>query len=179
MSANVLVVYASHHEATHGIADRIAEVLRESGHRAIVRPASDPGGIDAYDAFVVGSAVYMFHWIKDARSFVRRHARALSQRPTWFFSSGPLGPVAAGHEADTQPRELPELVAAAHPREHRVFAGAYDPASRPVGFMERLSRMMPATRDLLPAGDFREWAEIDEWAKEIAAALEAVPAAAG
>ena len=179
MSANVLVVYASHHEATHGIADRIAEVLRDAGHRAIVRRASDPGGTEAYDAFVVGSAVYMFHWIKDAASFVRHHAAALSERPTWLFSSGPLGPATPEQDANAEPRDIPELIAAVHPRAHRIFYGAYDPESRPVGFMERLSRTMPATRDLLPGGDFRDWAAIDAWAKEIASELDRVPAAVG
>jgi menaquinone-dependent protoporphyrinogen oxidase len=39
---------------------------------------------------------------------------------------------------------------------------------------------MPAIRDLLPAGDFRDWPAIEAWAREIAAALTAgkVPAAA-
>jgi menaquinone-dependent protoporphyrinogen oxidase len=31
---------------------------------------------------------------------------------------------------------------------------------------------MPAARDILPAGDFRDWPAIEAWAREIAAALE-------
>jgi len=34
---------------------------------------------------------------------------------------------------------------------------------------------MPATRDLLPAGDFRDWDEIDAWARGIADELTRVP----
>jgi menaquinone-dependent protoporphyrinogen oxidase len=30
---------------------------------------------------------------------------------------------------------------------------------------------MPATRDALPAGDFRDWPVIDAWAAQIAAEL--------
>ena len=30
---------------------------------------------------------------------------------------------------------------------------------------------MPAIRDILPEGDFREWDAIDAWAREIAATL--------
>ena len=29
--------------------------------------------------------------------------------------------------------------------------------------MERVTRLMPAARDALPTGDFRDWAEIDAW----------------
>jgi menaquinone-dependent protoporphyrinogen oxidase len=34
---------------------------------------------------------------------------------------------------------------------------------------------MPAARNALPRGDFRDWPEIDAWADEIAAALATVP----
>ncbi len=42
-------------------------------------------------AFVVGSAVYVGHWEKAAVQFVREHETVLADRPTWLFSSGPLG----------------------------------------------------------------------------------------
>jgi menaquinone-dependent protoporphyrinogen oxidase len=43
---------------------------------------------------------------------------------------------------------------------------------------ERLIRLMPASKGLLPRGDFRDWEAIGAWAREIAAALrpEPVPA---
>jgi menaquinone-dependent protoporphyrinogen oxidase len=43
---------------------------------------------------------------------------------------------------------------------------------------ERLARMMPAVKDTLPEGDFREWDVIDAWAREIAEGI-AVPVAVG
>jgi menaquinone-dependent protoporphyrinogen oxidase len=36
---------------------------------------------------------------------------------------------------------------------------------------ERLVRLMPAARLVLPAGDFRDWDAIEAWAHEIAAEL--------
>jgi flavodoxin len=50
----VLVTYASKHGSTRGIAERIAEKLRQLGRDAEVRPVdevSDPG---SYEAFVIG-----------------------------------------------------------------------------------------------------------------------------
>ncbi len=54
----VLVTYASKHGSTQGIAERIAEKLRQMGKEAETRSVdevSDPG---SYQAFVIGSAVY-------------------------------------------------------------------------------------------------------------------------
>ena len=87
----VLVVYASRYGATQEIAERIAATLRQQSLEATVQPANhadDPAG---YDAAVIGSAAYYFHWMKPATEFVRRNRDALAHRPVWLFSSGPLG----------------------------------------------------------------------------------------
>jgi menaquinone-dependent protoporphyrinogen oxidase len=43
---------------------------------------------------------------------------------------------------------------------------------------ERLVRLMPAAKRVLPTGDFREWDAIEAWARDIAAQLvEKVPVA--
>jgi menaquinone-dependent protoporphyrinogen oxidase len=43
---------------------------------------------------------------------------------------------------------------------------------------ERVVRMMPAAKNILPRGDFRDWDAIDAWAREIATSLGS-PLAAG
>jgi len=52
-----------------------------------------------------------------------------------------------------------------------VFFGARNPAAKPIGLAERLVALMPAAKDALPKGDFRDWPAIDAWADEIATAL--------
>ena len=52
-----------------------------------------------------------------------------------------------------------------------MFFGAWDPSAPPIGMAERLVRLMPASKDSMPGGDFRDWAAIDAWAAEIAADL--------
>ena len=69
----VLVAYATRHGATAGIAERIGSKLREHGLDATVLPAKDVRDVREYDAFVIGSAAYMYHWLKDATDFVHRH----------------------------------------------------------------------------------------------------------
>ena len=43
---------------------------------------------------------------------------------------------------------------------------------------ERLVRMMPAAKRVLPTGDFREWDAIEAWARKIAGQLVAEVAVA-
>ncbi len=174
----VLVAYASRHGATRGIAERVAQTLERDGLEVTLERVDRAREVEGYDAFVIGASAYFFHWAKEATGFVRRHGSLLSTHPTWLFSSGPLGTEkvdANGRDAyeSARPREFPELDEAIHPREERIFFGAYDPNASPVGFMERLTRLMPATRNALPSGDFRDWPEIEAWADGIARALDA------
>jgi menaquinone-dependent protoporphyrinogen oxidase len=182
----VLIVHASRHGGTAGIAERIGEVLRPEGVDTVVAAAADMPDPRGFDAYVVGSGVYIGSWLKEGTKYLERHAATLATRPCWLFSSGPLpgssrqskDPVADPIEDALGPREGPgsggrkkieQLSAAIHPREHRVFLGAYDPTDPPRSMSERLIRLTPAAKDLLPAGDFRDWPVIEAWAREIAA----------
>jgi len=168
----VLVVYASKHGATREIAERIAQTIAAAGQQAQARPVTAAGDLNSYDAVVVGSAVYMGHWQKEATEFIRRNRAVLAGHPVWLFSSGPLGtePVDAQGQDLTvaaEPKEIAELTAAIHPRGHRVFFGALDPGR--LGLGERAIRKLPAARAIMPEGDFRDWAQIEAWARGIAA----------
>jgi menaquinone-dependent protoporphyrinogen oxidase len=179
---HVLVAYASRHGATQGIAERIAQTLRSKGLDAEAISAASVRDAAGYDAFVIGSAAYMFHWLKDAARFVHRNRAILAERPVWLFSSGPLGTDAVDKDGIDQkvaavPKEIAELTAAVDARDHRVFFGAYDRDRKPIGLAERFVGLMPAARDALPAGDFRDWPEIEAWAAEIAHDLQRVPVA--
>jgi menaquinone-dependent protoporphyrinogen oxidase len=178
----VLVGYASRHGATAGIAERIAAALREAGLSAEARPIAEVRELSDYDAFVIGAAAYMFHWLKDATRFVKRHHRLLAERPVWLFSSGPLGTDLVDEEGRdifeaTRPKEFDELSDLVHSSGERVFFGAWDPNAPPVGLGERMVRHMPAARTSIPAGDFRDWPAIDAWAAGIARELHAANAA--
>ena len=50
---SILVLYASKHGATQGIAERIAVTLTASGQRVQVHSVQDAGALDGYDAFVI------------------------------------------------------------------------------------------------------------------------------
>jgi menaquinone-dependent protoporphyrinogen oxidase len=177
----VLVAYASRHGATQGIAERIALTLQAAGIDAELRAATSVKRVAEYDAFVIGSAAYMFHWLKDAVSLVQRNRAVLVGKPVWLFSSGPLGtdPLDAkgrDQKVSAIPKEIPELREAVGARDHRVFFGVYERDRKPIGLAERFVSHMPAAREGLPEGDFRDWPEIEAWAAGIARDLLSVPA---
>lgn len=172
----ILVAHASRHGSTAEIADRIAARLRERGLDAAALDVTQVQDAAAYDAYVVGGAVYMFHWLKPVRKFVRRHENLLASRPVWLFASGPLGDEPVDEEGNDllevgRPREFDHLQELLEPRDAKVFFGSWDPDAPPVGVAERMMRLAPAGQDALPAGDFRDWAAIDAWADGIATAL--------
>jgi menaquinone-dependent protoporphyrinogen oxidase len=87
----VLVAFASKHGSTKGIADFIGATLRQKGLDVDVLETSQVQNIQSYDAFVLGSALFIGHWMKEAKQFALKNSAILSTRPVWLFSSGPTG----------------------------------------------------------------------------------------
>jgi menaquinone-dependent protoporphyrinogen oxidase len=165
----ILVAFASRYGGTLGIAEAIARSLEDAGHEVDVVPADEARDLGRYDAFVLGSGVYVGRWLKPARKLVEKHATVLAARPTWLFSSGPIG-APPKPEAETAV-DADDIVALTDARGHRVFAGKLDKSR--LRFGDRA--VVTAVRS--PEGDFRDWEEIDAWAREIATALSPVAAA--
>jgi menaquinone-dependent protoporphyrinogen oxidase len=161
----VLVATASRHGATKGIGDEIASRLSSHAMIADSLPVEEVSDLSGYDAIVLGSAVYAGRWLEHARHFIDHHAAELAARPTWIFSSGPLGQPPEPDEANAVNAE--PILERTGAREHRVFTGKLD--MHELGFGERtVSRVVHAKE-----GDFRDWTAIHEWADSIATALEA------
>ena len=180
----VLVAYASKHGSTKGIAEFIGGRLSALGLQADVKDVksvSEPAG---YGAYVVGSAVYMFHWMKEAKQFLSRNRTLLSSRPVWMFSSGPVGPSRTNLKGEdlldvsvSGPKEIGGLQEAVRARDHKIFFGALDGSklTGATGFMYRAARRSEAARQSMPEGDFRDWKEIEAWADSIALVLKPAP----
>ena len=155
----VLVSAASKHGSTGEIAVAIADVLVARNFEAATVPPERVEAIEQYDAVVLGSAVYAGHWLKEARDLADSRAAALSGRPVWLFSSGPIGDPPKPEDDPVNTADLMEKTGA---RSHRLFAGKLD--KHKLGFGERA--IVVALR--APEGDFRDWDEIRGWAGEIA-----------
>ncbi len=166
---NILVTYASKYGATQEIAERIGEVLRQAGLQVDILPVASIRNLAAYEAVILGSAVYIGKWHKEAETFLRTNEKILAERPTWLFSSGPTGegnPVELV-EGWRLPDALKPVADRIHPRDIAVFHGYINPEK--VNFIEKW-----AVKSLVkkPFGDFRDWNSIVAWATGIADALQ-------
>lgn len=163
MSPRVLIAFASKYGATAEIAEKIGEVLRQSDCQVDVMPANHVNEVTAYDAVVLGSAVYTGHWVKEAAQFLTSHEDALAQKPVWLFSSGPTGD---GDPVETMggwrfPLDLQPIADRVNPRDTTLFQGKIDIDKLHLG--EKL--MVKAVKAQL--GDSRDWDAISDWAREI------------
>jgi menaquinone-dependent protoporphyrinogen oxidase len=158
----VLVCAASKYGATAEIAQAVADVLAERGCEVTVLPPQNVAAVEEFDAVVLGSAVYMGQWMKPARELAQRSTGALAARPVWLFSSGPVGEPAK--PADN-PVDITKILQATGARDHQIFTGKL--IRKHLSFPDRA--MASAIR--AQEGDFRNWAQIKDWATGIADTL--------
>jgi len=155
----VLVTAASRHGATREIAEAIGDELTCRGVTVTVLPVEMVESIDAFDAVVLGSGIYMGHWLSPARTFVERFWDELVMMPVWLFSSGPVGEPLRPVD---QPVDLGDVEVLTVAREHRIFPGRI--AKESLGLSEKAICKALS----VPEGDFRDWAEVRDWAVTIA-----------
>lgn len=158
----VLVAFGSRHGSTEEIALEIGRQLAEDGCVPTVRSADLVTSASGYDAFVIGSGVYMGRWLSAAREMLARHRDVLRTKPVWLFSSGPLGypprPENDGTDAANAALELGAI-------ESRRFGGRLDRSM--LSFTERATVRLVGAEE----GDFRDWEVIRGWAAGIATML--------
>ncbi|MFD7459776.1 MULTISPECIES: flavodoxin domain-containing protein [unclassified Streptomyces] len=159
MTEKVLVAYGTTNGSTARIAETVADVLRTRGLTVETAPAGAVDDVTPYDAVVVGGALYAGRWHKDARRFVRRHRRALAERPLWLFSSGPLDSSAGERDIPPVPG-VRRVMVRLDAQEHITFGGCLEEGAR--GFVARM-----ILRDGR-GGDFRDFPGIERWAARVA-----------
>lgn len=157
----VLVAYGSKRGGTREIAEKIAEVLLGEGVDAELADAGDVRSVDSYDAAIIGGALYMNRWQRDARNLLVHHAQALRTRPVWLFSSGPLD-FSADDKLMPPTAQVAGLMERVGARGHVMFGGRLEPDAK--GFVA--SAMAKSH-----AGDWREWHRVQTWAKDVAREL--------
>jgi len=162
MLSKVLVAYGTTNGSTARIAEAVADVLRKEGLTVEALPARSVEGVEAYDAVVVGGGLYAGRWHRDARRFVRRHRRALTGRPLWFFSSGPLDATASERDIPPVPG-VRRAMARLDAKEHITFGGCLEEGAK-----GRIARMIVSSGK---GGDFRDFGQIETWAEGIGAQL--------
>ena len=169
----VLVTAASRHGSTAEIAEAIGDELKSRGFEVTVAPPEDVGALSEFEAVVLGSAVYMGHWLAPATGLAHRIGAELSGKPVWLFSSGPVGNRSSkfAQQMDVDPVELQAVQEATGAREHKRFSGKLDRHNLR-GFQRVGLSLFRGFQ-----GDFRDWKAVREWAASIADQLPQATAA--
>lgn len=168
MDKKVLVTYATKYGATAEIAEHIGQTLQDTGLQVDVQPVKQVRNIQPYSAAIIGSAVYIGAWRKEAVKFLQLHELELAKIPVWLFSSGPTG------EGDPVqllqgwrfPKGLQPIINRMQPRDIAVFHGSVD--ENKVNAIDKW--MIKQVKS--PVGDFRDWQAITAWAQGIAQVLQ-------
>ena len=175
MDIQVLVAYATKYGATAEIAEKIGQVLRQAGLRTDVLPTDRVSDLTPYKAVVLGSAVYIGKWRKEAVKFLQANEKMLAERQVWLFSSGPTG---EGDPVELVngwrfPKALQPIADRIQPRDIAVFHGNVN--MKKLNFIEKwMIKNVKA-----PLGDFRDWDAITSWATAIADVLKEEGLASG
>lgn len=154
----VLVTWESRNGGTAGIGQVVAGVLEGRGFDVTALPAEEASDLGRFDAVIVGGALYLDRWPRGLSRFVKRNTEELSERPVWFFSSGPLDDSA---EVSTIPatQAVAGLAKRVGVRGHMTFGGRLAPDAK--GF---LARLMARNH----GGDWRNEKQIRAWATTVA-----------
>lgn len=171
---NVLVAYASRCGSTAGVAERIGQTLRTSGHSSQVLSVEDVKDLGSYDAVILGSAIRTGKWLPEAMDFVGTHRDALSQKPVAYFHtcitlSKPTDENLTKARSFFEP--LTERFSEVRPMSLSVFAGVLDYAklSGPM----RMVMKWKMNGQGIAEGDYRDWNAIETWGNGVSNILTA------
>lgn len=165
---SLVVAAASRHGGTCEIADRLAGTLGEAlpeGWNVVRSDLSDLRAFDGADAVVLGSAIYFGHWMHAAARALA-YVKNAALFDLWLFSTGPISDV---ESENAQIISADAMVTSGQAVEHQVFGGRLDTSQ--LNWVERTA--VKAVHAL--PGDHRDWDQVDEWARHIAAQLQVVP----
>ena len=166
---SILVTFSTIHGSTQQVAEKVAATLCEQGLPVDLQPVKQVRAIDPYQAIVLGAPLYMFHWHKDAFSFLSRHRTALAQKPVAIFALGPINNVEKEF-ADARAMLDQELAKYTwlKPIAIEIFGGKLDPPHFKLPY-----NLIPAMNKM-PVSDIRDWAAITTWASNLPTKLQLV-----
>jgi menaquinone-dependent protoporphyrinogen oxidase len=142
-----------------------------------VRLARNVLSVDAYDAIILGSAIYQFNWLTDARRFLKNHYAALSSKPTALFIVCSAMYRDTPENRDAVRKSFVEPVLSRYPdirpRAVGLFGGAVDFKTNHYNLFEKIVlRILGKILGFKDSADWRDWEYISDWAQEVADKLQ-------
>lgn len=165
MSNKILVVFASRHGSTAGIAKAVGQTLMNEGYQVDVLPVNDVKSLSDYRAVVAGSAIQAGKWLPEAIDFIQRNSVSLKQLP---FAAFQVCMTMAMPKADKYKEFVSSWMSPVSsivkPKYEGTFAGVLDIKNiKSLG--DRLKFRISVWFGVWKEGDHRNWDEIQDWAK--------------
>ena len=159
MDRRVLVAYASKAGSTAEIAEEIGKVFAERSFAVDVLPAKNVTDLSRYRAVVLGSAIRIGKILPDAMSFIERNQETLRNIPFSLFVVCLTMREDESCNRQTVRGYLDPVYKLVEPARLGLFAGALN--SKRLGLSERMLMKALKAAD----GDYRQWDQIDDWAR--------------
>ena len=165
MHNRILVTYATRAGSTAEIAETIGEVLAARGFVVDVKPMKEAPPLKNYSAVILGSATRMGSWLTEAVEFVKNNQASLIHIPTAIFTVHVLN--TGNDEACRAARQAyaEAVLQLITPKAEAFFAGKID--LEKLSFADRVITKMIAGDEGPKVGDFRDWDDVNDWAKMV------------
>ena len=168
----ILIAYDTIHGSTAAVADKIGKELCSRGFKVDVRFVGNTSSIEEYDAVILGSAIYEFTWLPDARRFLRNYYAALSSKPVAVFivCSAMYQDTPESRDAVRKAFVTPLLTRypAINPLSIGLFGGAVDFNTNRYNLFEKIVlRILGKALGFKDSADWRDWDYISDWAQEV------------
>ncbi len=170
-----LIVYGTRWGSTADIAEKIGDTFKNKAIIAeIVDAKKQSPKVDSYDIVVIGSGISMGKWTKETLDFLKNNSAGLRNKKVALFVSCGLV-LREGGLQKTQKEYLTKVANEyeLNPMEYGAFGGYMD-FNRDYGFLAGLfvksskSKCQKMGIDTTKPYDFRNWAEITNWAEKVA-----------
>jgi menaquinone-dependent protoporphyrinogen oxidase len=169
---SILIAYDTIHGSAAEVADQIGKDLCSRGFKVDVRFVGNASSIEEYDAIILGSAIYKFNWLPDARRFIRNHYSDLSSKPVAVFivCSAMYQDTPESRDAVRKAFVSPLLTRypAIQPLSIGLFGGAVDFNTNRYNLFEKIVlRILGKLLGFTESADWRDWDYINDWAQEV------------
>ena len=161
----VLVTYGSWCGSTGEVAETIGDILCQAGATVDVLPVEEVADLAMYQAAVIGSAVRIGHWKRDAVTFVTENQATLRRMPVAYFTC------CTTMREDTEATRaevrtfMQPVLDVYEPEQIGMFGGVID--SSRLSFLERTMMNVMGEQDV----DTRDWDAIHAWADGLASEI--------
>jgi menaquinone-dependent protoporphyrinogen oxidase len=164
----ILIVYASQHHSTGGIANAVEKVLCENGTYVETKEIKDVTDLNRYDAVIIGGPIQFDKWVPATREFITMHQDILTRLPVAFFFSC----MALSQQTEKSRRQgqkyadnLRNTFPKINPLAIGQFAGVLNLTKMPL-YLRLVFRVIMTVTGV-KEGDYRDWNAIRSWANDI------------